>query len=42
MGGFGKFEGIWGASRILGALLALFCQLRRVRARHPRSQGDIQ
>ena len=34
--------GRWRVSRIFGALLALSCQLRGVRARRPRSQGDIQ
>ena len=34
--------GRWGVSRTFGALLALSCQLRGVRARRPRSQGDMQ
>ena len=38
----GDRVGRWGVSRIFGALLALSCQLRGVRARRPRSQGDMQ
>ena len=38
----GPHPGRWGVSRIFGALLALSCQLRGMRARRPRSQGDMQ